>query len=59
MGKKSLWKVQKNQSYVVHYVEKNEEPITYKHETQTHALADYEYLVKIAKQEVTKGRRLC
>lgn len=52
-------KVLKENGYVVHYVEKNEEPIAYKHETQAHALADYEYLAKIAKQEVTKGRSLC
>ena len=52
-------KVLKENEYVVHYVEKNEEPIAYKHETQAHALADYEYLAKIAKQEVTKGRSLC
>ena len=52
-------KVLKENEYVVHYVEKNEEPIAYKHETQAHALADYEYLAKIAKQEVTNGRSLC
>ena len=52
-------KVLKNESYVVHYVEKNEEPIEYKHLTKAHALADYEYLAKIAKQEIKKGRSLC
>lgn len=52
-------KVLKENSFVVHYVEKNEEPIEYKHLTEAHALADYEYLAKIAKQEVKKGRSLC
>lgn len=37
--------------YVVHYIEKDEEPISYKHTLKPHAVADYNYLAKIAKKE--------
>lgn len=48
---------QKDQNFVVHYLEKNEEPIEYKHSDSDKAKEDFDYLSKIAKKEVGgKGR---
>ena len=47
---------QKGQNFVVHYLEKDEEPIEYKHGTSDKAKEDFDYLSKIAKKE-TGGKR--
>ena len=43
--------------FVVHYLEKDEEPLAYKHPTEQRAKDDFEHLSKIAKAEARGKKR--
>lgn len=43
--------------FVVHYLEKDEEPLAYKHPTEQRAKDDFEHLSKIAKAEARGEKR--
>ncbi|AHJ13083.1 hypothetical protein [Sulfurospirillum multivorans] len=47
---------QREQNFVVHYIEQDEEPIEYQHDNSHKAKKDFDYLSKIAKKE-TGGKR--
>lgn len=46
----------KDSNFIVHYIEKDEEPVEYKHSSSNKAKEDFDYLSKIAKKE-TGGKR--
>lgn len=48
---------QKDQNFIVHYLEKDEEPIEYKHSNSDKAKEDFDYLSKIAKKECGGKKR--
>lgn len=48
---------QKDQNFIVHYLEKDEEPMEYKHSNSDKAKEDFDYLSKIAKKECGGKKR--
>ena len=52
-----LFPTQTQCSFMVHYLERNEEPLEYVHVKEDKAQKDFDYLSKVAKKELRHTRR--